>query len=55
MGEIRADDASFCGTRESESEIAGSAAEIEDESIGPVENRLQTPGGAGTPETIELQ
>jgi hypothetical protein len=55
MGEIRADDASFAGTRESESEIAGSAAEIEDESIGPIENGLQTPGGSGTPKAIELQ
>ena len=55
MGEIRADDASFSGTRESESEIAGSTAEIEDKSIGPVENGLQTPGGAGTPKAIELQ
>ena len=55
MGEIRADDAGLSGSRESESEIAGSAAEIEDERIGPVENGLQTPGGAGTPEAIELQ
>ena len=55
MGKIHADDARFSGTRESESEIAGSAAEIEDESIGPLENGLQTPGGAGTPEAIELQ
>jgi len=55
MGEIHADDASFSGTRESEGEIAGSAAEIEDESVGPIENGLQTAGGAGTPKAIELQ
>jgi hypothetical protein len=40
MGEIHADDASFSGTRESESKIAGSAAEIEDKCIGPIENGL---------------
>jgi hypothetical protein len=55
MGEIRADDASFSGTRESESEITGSTAEIEDKSIGPVENGMQKPGGACTPKPIELQ
>ncbi len=40
MGEIRADDARFSATRESESEIAGSAAEIEYERIGAVEDGL---------------
>jgi len=55
MVEIRADDASFSGTRESESEIAGSTAEIEDESFRAIEDGLQAPGGAGTPEAVELQ
>ena len=36
MGKIRADDASFGSTREGESEVTGSAAEIEDKGIGPV-------------------
>ncbi len=54
MGEIRADDARFSGTRESESEIAGSTAEIEDKSIGPVEDGLQKPGRACAPEPVEL-
>ena len=55
MGEIRADDAGFSGTHESESEITGPAAEIECERIGAVEDGLQTPCGARAPETIELQ
>jgi hypothetical protein len=41
MGEIRADDARFSDTRESEREITGSAAEIEDKSIGPSENGIE--------------
>jgi len=55
MYEIRADDARFSSTRECEREIAGSATEIEDESVGPVEDGLQTPGGASAPEAVELQ
>src|SRR5258707_612064 len=55
MGEIDADDAGFSGARESESEITGSAAEIEDQSIGPIENGMQKSGGAGAPEPVELQ
>jgi hypothetical protein len=55
MGEIRSDDASFSGTRESESEITGSTAEIEDQSIGAVENGMQKRGGACTPQAVELQ
>ncbi len=49
MGEICADDASFSGTRESKSEITGSAAEIEDKSIGAAENGMQKSGGACAP------
>ena len=55
MGKIRADDARFASARESESEVTGSAAEIEDKGIGPVENGIQKSGGAGPPEPIELQ
>src|SRR5712664_2590389 len=55
MGKIRADDTSISGTRESESEITGSTAEIEDQSIGPVENGMQKRGRACAPKPIELQ
>jgi hypothetical protein len=55
MGEIRADDARFSGTRESESEITSSAAEIEDKSVGPLENGMQKSGGTCTPQAVELQ
>src|ERR1700682_5002327 len=55
MGEIGADDAGFSSARESESEVTGSAAEIEDKSIGPIENGMQMSGGAGAPEPVELQ
>src|ERR1700687_6522428 len=55
MGEIGADDAGFSSARESESEVTGSAAEIEDKSIGPMENGMQKSGGAGAPEPVELQ
>jgi hypothetical protein len=55
MGEIRTDDSGFPGMRESQSEIAGSAAEIEDEGLGPFENGPQTLRGAGAPKAIELQ
>jgi hypothetical protein len=55
MGEIRPDDLGFSRMCESESEIAGSAAEIEDEGVGPLENGPQTLRGAGAPEAIELQ
>ena len=55
MGEIGADDAGFSGARESESEVTGSAAEIKDKSIGPIENGMQKSGGARAPEPIELQ
>ena len=55
MDEIRADDASFSGTRESKAKVAGSTAEIEDQGIGPIEDGLQTRSGARSPEPIELQ
>src|SRR6266571_7847368 len=55
MGEIRADDADPSGARESESEVTGSTAEIEGESIGAAEDGLQMPGGACAPKAIELQ
>src|SRR5258708_24894539 len=55
MCEIGTDDAGFSGTRESESEITGSAAEIENKNAGAVEDGLQTSSGAGAPEAIELQ
>ena len=55
MGKVRPDDSSFPGMRESESEIAGSAAEIQDKGIGTVEDEFQSPRCARAPEAIELQ
>src|SRR5260370_33198470 len=55
MGEIRTDDSGFPGRRESESEIAGSAAEIQDKAIGTVEDEFQSPRSARAPEPIQLQ
>jgi hypothetical protein len=55
MGEIRANDAAFSGPHERESKIASSAAEIEAQSTGPVEDTLHAPGSARAPQAIELQ
>jgi hypothetical protein len=55
MGKVRADDPSIPGTRESETEISGSAAKIEDKCIRLVENTPQAPGGACAPKPVQLQ
>jgi hypothetical protein len=55
VGEIRPDNSGFSSMCESKSKIPGSAAEIENEGIGTVENGFQSPRSARAPEPIELQ
>ena len=55
MGKVGTDNASFAGFAESESKIAGSAAEIEDQGFWIGKNWAEPTGNAGAPEAIELQ
>jgi hypothetical protein len=55
MSEIGADDAGLACASERKSEVTCSAAEIQDESAGTIENGAETLCGACAPETVELQ
>ena len=57
VGKVGAEDAGFAfgAFAEGEREIAGATAEIEDERVFALEDGAKQLGGAGAPETIELE
>ena len=54
VGEIGANDPRGAGFAEGESEIAGAAAEIEDERVGALQDETEESCGAGAPEAVEI-
>lgn len=55
MRKIRADDAGLTGAGEIESEVAGAAAEIEDEGVGSLEDGEEDARRSPAPEAIDLE
>lgn len=55
MGKIRAKDTGFPGVSESKSEIAGSATQIENQSVGALKDRSKALRSASAPPPIQLE
>ena len=54
VSKVRADNVRFAAIAKGESEIAGAAAEVEDESVRAREDGAEKFGSAGAPEAVEI-